>query len=299
MNKELLREKRQHGSPLHPVSVYDIACPPDVPLLPLHWHDELELFMLTQGRAVLRVGLAEYELKAGEAVFINSGELHAGFATDGQECSFVAVVFHSGLLGGPGDPLYETYLDPLLRGRYTVPVHWRPGEPEHAGLLALLQQAAEAQRAAAPVFELLTRGLLQQLVANLLRLGGPAPGAAASAADRLKLERLKTVARYMQEHYAEPIRLGELAALVSVNESYLCRFFKELTQQTPMEYLHQVRVQQAALLLAGGSAKVMDVALDTGFHHLSYFIAVFKQHFGCTPSAYRKREQAAQGSGQG
>jgi len=291
MNKELLREKRLHGSPMYPVSVYEIACPPDVPLLSLHWHDELELFMLTQGRAVLRVGLSDYELAAGEAVFINSGELHAGYAADGQACSFVAVVFHPDLLGGPGDPLYETYLDPLLRGRYAVPVHWQKGEAAHGELLALLRQAAEVHGAAAPVFELLTRGLLQQLVARMMRLGHPAAGAAASSADRLKLERLKTVAQYMQEHYAQPIRLGELAALVAVNESYLCRFFKELTHQTPLEYLHQVRVQQAALLLKNSSAKVMDVALDTGFHHLSYFIAVFKQHFGCTPSAYRKREQ--------
>jgi AraC-like DNA-binding protein len=33
----------------------------------------------------------------------------------------------------------------------------------------------------------------------------------------------------------------------------------------------------------------MDIALDVGFANLSYFIVVFKQHFGCTPAAYRKR----------
>jgi AraC-like DNA-binding protein len=44
-------------------------------------------------------------------------------------------------------------------------------------------------------------------------------------------------------------------------------------------------------MLKGGNGKVMDVALDVGFNNLSYFIGVFKRHFGCTPSEYRKREK--------
>jgi AraC-like DNA-binding protein len=292
MNKSLLKEDRVHGTPLYPVSVYEVSCQAGEPLLDLHWHDELEFLMVTQGKALIRVNANEYELKAGEAVFVNAGEMHSGYLTQPEGCSFIAVVFHADILGGGRfDPVQEKYIRPLLRQEHAVPVHITAQTEAERDLLEMLVRVYDLNKNRAPLYELITKGLLQIIVSKLILLGGPAAREPRHPADRLKLERLKTVVEYMQTNYSRPVRLKDLAALVSVNESYFCRFFKELTAKSPIEYMNQVRVQKAAILLKAGNAKVMDVALDVGFHNLSYFIGVFKRYFGCTPSEYRKRER--------
>ncbi|MFC0216719.1 helix-turn-helix domain-containing protein [Paenibacillus chartarius] len=291
MNTPQLKEDRIHGSPQFPVSVYEITCEPGQQLLELHWHDELEFLMITEGRAVMRVNLSEYELGAGEAVFVNGGELHSGTVADASRCSFRAVVFHADLLShGPIDPVQERYVRPLLRRQHVVPVRLTGDSEEERSILQLLDQVFEINHNAAPVYEMMTRGLLQLMVAKLIAMGERRRQQSVSPAEELKLERLKLVIEYIQEHYSRPIRLSELAALVRVNASYLCRFFKEMTTFSPLDYLNQVRVQKAAGLLKEGRSTVMSVALEVGFHSQSYFITVFKRYFGVTPSEYRKRE---------
>jgi AraC-like DNA-binding protein len=153
----------------------------------------------------------------------------------------------------------------------------------------MLVQLFELNKAAAPLYELTTKGLLQLIVAKLLQLGGTAARARLPSAERMKIERLKMLIDYIQANFARPLRLQDLAAHVAISEAYLCRFFKEFTRQSPLSYVGRIRVQKAAVLLRDTDAKIMDIALDVGFANLSYFVVVFKQHFGCTPSEYRKR----------
>jgi quercetin dioxygenase-like cupin family protein len=243
MNKAMLKEDRIHGNPLYPVSVYEMNIQAGEPLLDLHWHDELEFLMITKGKAVIRVHTNDYELQAGEAVFVNTGVMHSGTLTPSEGCTFKALVFHADILGGGHiDPVQDKYIRPLLRGQHAVPVHLTAGTGAERELLSMLTQVFEANETAAPLYELITKGLLQLIVSRLILLGGPSFRDQSLPNDHQKLERLKTVVEYIQENYSKPIRLGELAALLSVNESYFCRFFKELTAKSPLEYMNQVRV---------------------------------------------------------
>ncbi|MFD2611152.1 helix-turn-helix transcriptional regulator [Paenibacillus gansuensis] len=287
MNKDLLKEDRVHGDPVYPLSIYDISCPPEQPLLELHWHDELEFLLVTEGSAVFRVGIQDYEVDAGEAIFVNSGELHSGFITNGELCAFRAVVFHADLLGGrSADSLHELYMQPMLDRKFAPPVYLTRKAGGHAYVLDLLHELFELNTSRPPAFELATKGLLCLGMSRLLQLSSP-PAADRSGSGS-KTERLKRVLEYIESHYKEPIQLHQLASLLSVNESYFCRFFKSYTMKSPIEYINTYRVQQAALLLRGTGKSIMEIALDCGFANLSYFNLTFKDRFGCTPTAYRR-----------
>ncbi|WP_274651920.1 AraC family transcriptional regulator [Paenibacillus humicola] len=294
VNKALLKENRVHGRPLYPISIYPYSCLPGEPLMDLHWHEELEILVVTDGEAVFRVDVNNYRVCAGEAIFINSGELHSGYAPDGGSCSFIAVVFHPDMLGsGKIDVMQERYIQPLIQRKRKVPVHLTGRSPEETELLQQLETLIEANRDQRPAFELETKGLLFLMLSKLFALGDPAPQQTPAGSDETKIERLKTVLGYIQVHYGEQIRLKELADLVSMSEAYFCRFFKEITAKSPVEYVNQYRMQQAAVLLRETDKKTIDIALDVGFNNLSYFIGVFKQHYGCTPANYRKREASS------
>jgi len=288
MDRALLKEARRHGNPAFPASVYRVECPPDQPLLDLHWHDELEFLMITEGRAKMRVGTEDYDVRAGEAVFVVGGELHSGSVAGGARCSFAAVVFHADLLAGSApDSLHQQYIRPLLDRQYEVPVHLGRMNGDSAALLDILTELFETYRRKPFSYELAVRGMLQTCVSLLLRMASRAEQARRSAARRT--ERIKEALEYIERHYAEPIRLGELASAVSMSEAYFCRFFKRITAATPVEYINLYRVRQAAILLRTTDKKIMDIAFEVGFRNLGYFNAVFRQRFGCTPTEYRMR----------
>src|SRR5262245_3329885 len=90
---------------------------------------------------------------------------------------------------------------------------------------------------------------------------------------------------FMDEHFAKPINLGEIA-----NESFFSKFhfirrFKKIYGKTPHQYLISVRVEKAMLLLRA-NVPVSETCYEVGFESLGSFTVLFKKLVGLTPSAY-------------
>lgn len=103
-----------------------------------------------------------------------------------------------------------------------------------------------------------------------------------------KVERLKSVLSYIHKRYPEPLKLKELADEANMSEGHFCRFFKQMVQKSPVDYINYYRISQACVQLENTDHKIVDIAMDVGFEHLSYFITTFKKHKNITPSQYRK-----------
>ena len=94
---------------------------------------------------------------------------------------------------------------------------------------------------------------------------------------------------WIERNYAEHITLGKLAEVAGSNEKYFCRFFKEYTGNSPVEYLNRLRVERVCLAMAAGDQSITEAALDCGFNDISYFCKIFKRYKGVTPREYRHR----------
>ncbi len=94
---------------------------------------------------------------------------------------------------------------------------------------------------------------------------------------------------HLNEHYAENIPMSRLAALANYSETRFRRLFKELTQQTPSEYVLQVRLNAAKTILTTTDKLITDIATETGFYDHAHFIRNFRAATGLTPSVYRKK----------
>jgi len=101
---------------------------------------------------------------------------------------------------------------------------------------------------------------------------------------------------YINENYASPLSMSDVAAAFYLNASYFCKLFKDETGITFTNYLMRVRVDNAKRLLADNSMKLYDVASAVGYTNVQYFSTVFKDLEGMTPSQYRSGA-AAQASG--
>ena len=100
------------------------------------------------------------------------------------------------------------------------------------------------------------------------------------------------VGRVLEQMHREPGRdwtLDELARRSATSRSVLAERFTYFVGEPPMRYLTRWRLQRAAGLLAGGSAKVSTVAREVGYDSEAAFSRAFKRHTGVTPAAWGHR----------
>ena len=68
--------------------------------------------------------------------------------------------------------------------------------------------------------------------------------------------------------------------------SYFCRYFKEFTDRTPMDYLNYYRIEVACEQLSYTDKTITEIAHSCGFYDSSYFIKVFRHYKHMTPTEY-------------
>ena len=83
--------------------------------------------------------------------------------------------------------------------------------------------------------------------------------------DYKRIVQLKQVVEFIEKNYANPITLQELSASVSMSPKYFCRFFSEMTHQTPMDYLNRQRIEQACCQLATTDDSITEIAYLNGW----------------------------------
>ena len=99
---------------------------------------------------------------------------------------------------------------------------------------------------------------------------------------------MSRVIDFIHEHYPEPIRVGELAALTQQSVSQFERRFKQLFKLTPLRYINQVRLDAAARMLLDGNETVTAIAHAVGLYDHSYLAKRFRAAFGQSPAEYRR-----------
>ena len=100
-------------------------------------------------------------------------------------------------------------------------------------------------------------------------------------------ESLGRVMDYLSRHYSEVIRLSEVAEMVNMSESSFCRFFKQHTSKSVIDFLTDIRLGAASRALIDSSLSIAEIGYDCGFNNLSNFNRIFKKKKGVTPSEFR------------
>ncbi|WP_138754359.1 AraC family transcriptional regulator [Paenibacillus sinopodophylli] len=104
-------------------------------------------------------------------------------------------------------------------------------------------------------------------------------------------EALLVTARYMEQHYHEPLSRDMLAGMAGMSAPYYSRAFKKAMGKTPQEYWTGIRLNQARKALILSSDKIGDIAEHTGFGEPYYFSRIFRQTLGISPTIYQKQER--------
>lgn len=130
------------------------------------------------------------------------------------------------------------------------------------------------------------RDCLQKcLKANQLRSSQSEPKPVVDVAE---LSPIEQVIRFIKDRLPGEVTLKDAAAAVHLNPSYLSQLFKQRMNQTFVDYVVQLRMDEAEKLLAHTSLRISEISERLGYADLSYFSNTFKRLKGRSPSEYRK-----------
>jgi len=285
--KEMYKEKAIRGESQFPVGFYRITDLQSVQILPYHWHKEFEIIYMTKGTALFQIDDECYEVKEGQAIFINGGRLHSGLSANNQPCSYDAIVFELEALADFSDKCIE-YLKDIKMNRIIIRSYYTDENYWEQELLHNIKEISTSLYKQEYGFHLAVKGRLLLLFSILLANGAYSTNIKGNIPLTENVERMKIVIQYIQEHYQNKITIDELAAQLNMNRHYFCRFFKKITGITAVDYMNGYRADRAAALIEATSISIMEAGMEAGFDNFSYFIRIFKRFKNCTPSEYRK-----------
>ncbi len=241
-----------------------------------HQHDFYHLVAVAKGEF-------EFTFPAGEALRLGPGQVgvvpprtpHDWAGVSRSVCSTLMLAF---------DPLSEVEFGDL--GQVFSPANPAPfrAQLERRELTPALRRLSVESRAARPA-----RGAL--LRAECLRLLALVARDVLSRGEWSGGDRAARLARaagdFMETHYRRSPSLGEIAAHVHLSPSRFSAVFRSATGQSPLRYLHELRLRRALVLVRDSDLTIAQIAAHLGFKTPQYFTRAFHVFAGQTPSAVR------------
>ena len=288
LTDENMMETIQHGSKEYPfhfyydnLELFDFHC------IEWHWHTEFEFVYVETGTVYFGISDKQFALSEGQGVFINSKILHRYFSQGN------AIVPNFVLM-----PYFIAAQDSLIYQKYVLPIMASPMDyqifssdiPWQAQALSLMREMMAAQEKALDV-ELVNSYLIQKIWHILYQntdvehMGKKENYSASSQA------RLQLMMQYIHQKFAYNISLSDIADQAKVSKSTALNLFQRYLGISPVTYLINYRLQEAAKLLASTEKKVTVISKDTGFDSVDYFCKAFKKYYKLTPTEYRKKAQ--------
>ncbi|MGQ8334954.1 AraC family transcriptional regulator [Sunxiuqinia sp. A32] len=253
-----------------------------------HYHPEFELLMITSGDGTRIIGNDRSHFEKGDLVLLAGNIPHAWFSDSKyfdpeskKICSSVYVQFERSIFGNRfiNLPEMNPVAELLLEAKLGLRLIDDPSNKIRPLLIDL------------PNIDGIDRLLSLIKILELFKCGSYQPIVHADYNDGAyftKSERIKKVHEYVMNYYMEDVSLQDVAALVGMNVSSFCRYFKSVTNKTFSQYLKEIRIDFAQQLLINTNLSSSQIAYECGFSSVAYFNQSFKGLSKFSPLAYRE-----------
>lgn len=170
-------------------------------------------------------------------------------------------------------------------GTTAFPIACYLDDLRQADAMAHILHAFQTCEQEPPYYELHVRSALSDFLALLLTHTSGVQ-AKANAKELRDTQRVKQMLSFIHQNYGKKLGTATIAESASVSESECLRCFRSTIGTTPIRYLREYRVEQAARLLRENKTRIGDIAYQCGFQDVSYFTKTFRELKGCTPTDF-------------
>ncbi len=254
----------------------------DQAITSLHQHDVIELGLCHSGSGIFMIEDKIIPYQAGDMCVINEEEMHLARSHDGTTSDWTFIHFDAPRLLAPlqspelsSHKLCGKYFCNILRGH------------EHPLLKQLITALIDEINTEHHVYK---KPALQSLVWScMVQLHRLPHIQQTSQKKQHSIESIAAAIEYMSAHFAEDIRIPDLAELCAVSHVHFNRLFKSATGYSAKAYLNKLRIEIACSRLATSNESILHISLDCGYSTLSTFNRQFQQLMHCSPRSYRQQ----------
>ena len=275
-----------------PVAVMRI---PEHPAYPVHRHDFHEISVILHGVGTNIVDGKPFEVGSGD-VFVLQGS-HEHCIENPESLEVLNICYDPGLLGiharefsdSPGfQALFQ--VETSLRRKGFFNRHLRLNTKQLAKIETLATEMDAEIQQAQPGYITIARSQLVEIIALLSRWY--------SSIDQKDLADTRRIAKsllWIEHNSEENLSIPDLCRISGLSRRQFFRVFKACTDQTPAEYLLNIRLRKAEELLRDPTMNITDVSFSCGFNDSNHFCRVFKAFSGFSPRDYKKTREVSGG----
>lgn len=239
-----------------------------------HWHQSVELFLVTQGNMEFFIQSNHYHLEPGQFVIVNSNEIHSIECPNPNRTIVLQIPLKS----------FEGYLNE----ESCIGFEGKSQEKKDR-LSSLVQSMFEFYEKRELGYRLKVKSQFMELLYLLVTEFGIEGIGEEERKQKHHLVRLSRITGYMKDNYNKELSLEMVAAHFGFTPTYLSHMFREYAQVGYRTYLIDLRVKYATRELIHTDHYIGDIALDHGFSDARAFTKAFKKRYGCLPSEYRRQ----------
>ena len=279
-----LKENKPHGTKDDPFSIYHIANVKRSFQIPVHWHDEFEIIYVKSGFLTVSISGENYIGKPGDAFVVSPGNLHFMGSQTGNVDYFTFLFPLKYISFRTDDILDDKLLEPLNSGHLMISPEIEDTVKEQCEQLVEIYGAKKEESQSKITAQIKTKIILLQFILELWKKGFIVEN---DTGGKNTVE--KEMVSYIQQNFTGKILLKEFGKQFHLSEKYISRYFKEHFHITISQYVTYLRLEHAKQLLQDTDIPVTEVAMQSGYQNVSYFIRSFKKTYGMSPLKYRNK----------
>lgn len=250
----------------------------------LHQHEEIQISLIKKGSGALVVGDTINTFKESEVVILGSNIPHVFKSNKGKdEDSHMLTIFFK--KDSFGTSFFETEELQRLNSFFEKSIQGFKIEKvskEQIDLFERLFKVSKLER-----FILFLKALKTLNESNYISLSTFNQSKKLSDTEGNRMGRIYN---YTINHFREKITLAQIASEAAMTPQAFCRFFKKRTRKTYIEFLNEIRIEEACnLLKKHPEMSIVEIAEASGFTNISNFHRKFKAQKGLSPLQFQKK----------
>ncbi len=243
-----------------------------------HWHQRIEVVYIKKGNCTVNIAKKEYKAKAGDIIFIHSGEIHS-YSSCSDDMHSLLLTFNPSLIQlMKSDMVFiKNHITKKMMSDLsltkTITDIFDEMYSEHNQTLPFYENIIICDLI--KLYSLLARNFQNDDVSIIKNLS--------------KFEAFQETVNFIASNYTEKITLKDIAEKINYCEAYVSTMFVSFTGVNFKTYIDTIRIKHAVDLLKKTDKTIAHIAADCGYENLKTFNNTFKRITNQTPSEFREK----------
>lgn len=247
-----------------------------------HFHQDIEFVCVISGHMGYNINGRNIYLREGDAIMVNSNQIHFSFATRKERCEYIILILHPRILCSTYH-VENKYVAPVTENERLSYIHFTRDmscckniQMLAEKMLKVMDNSFLITKQFYEIWEVIINYCKESVNFDDLSECDPALGC------------VKRMLNYSRVNYAKAISLEDIANAGGVSKTYCNQLFHKYINRSPVENLMRFRAEKVAELLTDTHLSMSEIAARTGFSGASYMTEIFKRYYKKTPREFRK-----------